>query len=576
MHSPLPNDYRLALDWNWSNWQPYYQALVDTSVSANNIHTWLQVWDAVARMNSEIRWRLNVESDLDTTDEQAEAKFQNFVETIVPETEKMTFELNKKLVASGLAPESIKIPLRWIEAKIRLFREANLPLLAKLNDLGIQYGKLRGGQTVLWEGQEITLEQISPVLTEPDRQRRKQAWLLIQERVAQDRDQFDAIWREMMLVRKQIYQNAGLDNYTEYRWLELGRFDYTLQDAVSFTEAIAETVVPAAQRLREKARTQFGYDTLRPWDVGLFSHGIEVDIQGRAPLKPFNSMDELINKAGAVFNQVDTELGTFFRTMQEEGLLDLDNRKGKAPSGYCTLFAHSKHPFIFMNAVGTADDVATLLHEAGHAFHWFFMSELEYFCQWDMDLIPTEFAEVGSMAMELLAAPHLTEDKGGYFNQADYIRYRADHLRSIVFALPYMAVVTAFQHWIYANHDIAADPANCDAKWMELWQRHIPGVDWTGYEDHITNRWRLQGHIFGVPHYYIEYALAQLGAIQVWANSLRDPQVALAAYKRALRLGNTAALPELFATAGAKLAFDGGTLQQTIDLIERTLAELEL
>jgi oligoendopeptidase F len=571
----FPIDYTVCMDWQWADWQPHFQRLVDTELNADSMESWLRAWDAVARMNSEIRWRLEVQADLDTTNEAAEAKFTNFVETIDPEVQKMRFALNKKLVGSGLAPDALKIPLRYINAQIQLFNESNLPLITQLNDLDMQYRKLRGAQTVQWDGEEITLNRLTSVFNEPDRERREKAWHLFQERITQDRAQLDEIWSGMMKVRKQLYQNVGLESYTHYRWLELGRFDYSMEDSLSFVEAIEETVVPVARRLREQAQAELGYDSLRPWDVGTFSNEMAFDVQGRPALKPYTTNDELINTAENIFNQIDAQLGTYFSTMKNEKLLDLDNRKGKAPGGYCTMFSYSKRPFIFMNAVETADDVTTLLHEAGHAFHVFSMSQQEYIWQWDFDMIPIEFAEVGSMAMELLATPYLTQDKGGYFNQEDVLRYRAEHLKGIVYALPYMAVVVAFQHWIYDNHDIATDPAKCDEKWLELWQRFIPGVDWSGYEDKIRNRWRLQGHIYGSPFYYIEYALAQLGAIQVWANSLEDEKAAIKAYKHALYLGGTATLPELFEAAGAKLAFDKDTLNRVVDLINRTLAELE-
>ena len=571
----FPTDYKTCLDWQWADWQPHYQKLVDTELNAENMQAWLKAWDTVVRMNGEIRWRLEVAADVDTTDEAAEAKSRNFVETIVPEVQKVTNTLNKKLVASGLAPDSLKIPLRIIEAQIKLFREENLPIEVQLNDLDLQYRKLRAAQTVMWDGEEITLNRLGSVFSEPDRERREKAWHLLQDRHLQDREQYDDIWRNMMKLRKQVYQNAGFESYTAYRWLEMGRFDYSEEDALSFVEAIEETMVPIAKRLREQAQAELGYDSLRPWDLGLFSHELSFDIKGRPALKPYAKMDEFIEKGDAIFQQVDAELGGYFRTMKEEKLLDLDNRKGKAPGGYCTLFPYSKRPFIFMNAVETADDVTTLLHEAGHAFHVFSMSRLQYIWQWDFDAVPTEFAEVGSMAMELLAAPYLTQDKGGYFTPEDVVRYRTDHLKGIVFALPYMAVVVAFQHWIYANHDEATDPANCDAKWVELWHRFIPGVDWSGQEDKISTRWRTQGHIYGSPFYYIEYALAQLGAIQVWANSLENEKAALAAYKHSLALGGTATLPQLFEAAGAKLAFDKDTLNRVADLIDRTLTELE-
>jgi oligoendopeptidase F len=307
-----------------------------------------------------------------------------------------------------------------------------------------------------------------------------------------------------------------------------------------------------------------GYDTLRPWDT-------QVDPLGRDPLRPFETVAVLAEKAETIFQQVDPELGEYFATMRRESLLDLDNRKGKAPGGYCTGFPVTGRPFIFQNAVGVEGDVRTLLHESGHAFHGFERQKLPYIQQRSS---PMEFNEVASMAMELIAAPYLEASKGGYYADADANRARMNHLEGIIAFWPYMAVVVAFQHWIYTHHDTATDPDNCDAKWNELWGRFMKGVDHTGLEQYIPNRWRRQLHIFRVPFYYVEYGLAQLGAVQVWANALQDPAKTLGQYRQALALGGTVTLPELYRTAGAKLAFDAGTLGEAVHLIETTLEKL--
>jgi oligoendopeptidase F len=273
-----------------------------------------------------------------------------------------------------------------------------------------------------------------------------------------------------------------------------------------------------------------------------------------------------------VFQQVDPQLGQYFETMRREGLLDLDNRKGKAPGGYCTSFSLVRRPFIFANAVGIHDDVQTLLHEGGHGFHVFESSRLPYLQQLQ---VPMEFAEVASMSMELLASPYLARERGGFYSSADAARARAEHLEGIVQFWPYMAVVDAFQHWVYTHPDQATEAAACDETWSALWERFMPGVDWSGLEEEQRTGWQRKLHIHQAPFYYIEYGLAQLGAVQVWRNALQDQAGSVAAYRRALALGGTVTLPELFAAAGGRFAFDASALQEAVTLIEATLAELE-
>lgn len=565
MFENLPSNYTVALDWGWQDWEPYFTALCDSELSADTVETWLHNRDAVGRLMWEVGARIRVATTVDTNDEIAENRLKKFMGEVNQNAQKVNFMLDKKLVESGLAPEELRIPLRNVEASIKLYREENLPLISQLSDLDTRYNKIAGAQTIEWEGEERTLSQMYPLLKSTDRYIRKKAYTLIEERLKEDREAHNELWREYMAVRKQLYQNADLDNYRQYAWLDRNRHDYTPEDSLEFTEAIAEVVVPANVRRLENAKEKLGYDSLKPWDVA-------VDPEGRDSLKAYETIEEFINKTENIFSQVDPELGANFSTMKNEGLLDLDNRKGKGPGGYCTYFALSERPFIFMNSVGLDRDVTTLLHEAGHAFHGFSRGDTKYLIQRQS---PMEFNEVASMAMELLAYPYLTEENGGYFTEAEAIRYRIDHLKGIISFFPYMALVVAFQHWIYANHEEASDPDNCDKKWLELWHKYMKGVDWEGYEDYIINRWRRQLHIFVVPFYYIEYGLAQLGSVQVWANALKDQATALKQYRDALALGGTVTLPELYATAGGKLSFDAETLGEAIDLIENTLHNLE-
>jgi oligoendopeptidase F len=565
MFENFPKTIDTPMQWSWSDWQPYHDHLLNTDLNANTLDTWLQNWSLLEEMFAEVFTRLRVATNVDTTDEAAEEAYMRFMNEIYPEVERITFQIQKKLVASGFEPERLKIPMRNIRTEVEIFREENVPLFVKENEITNRYNKIFAAQTVMWEGEEITLTKLNKVMQDTDRAKREQAFRLANERRSQDLDALNAIWREYMDLRKQIYQNAGFDNFLSYMWQALNRHDYTPQQSDQFVDAIEQVVVPAMARLAERRRIKMGLDKLEPWDIA-------VDEEGREPLVPYETMDEFLEKSESVFNQVNPQLGAQFKIMKDEKLLDLDNRKGKAPGGYCTGLAVTKRPFIFMNSVGLDGDVRTLLHEVGHALHGFAAYDLPLMQQ---RRAPMEFNEVASMAMELLASPYLTHDKGGYFNEADASRFRADHLKGIIEFWPYMAVVVAFQHWIYTHHDLATDPAECDKQWLELWGRFMKDADYTGHESFIKNRWRRQIHIYRRPFYYVEYGLAQLGAVQVWANALKDQEVALAAYRKAIALGGTATLPELYQAAGVKLAFDAETLQSAVDLLESTIDELE-
>jgi oligoendopeptidase F len=356
-----------------------------------------------------------------------------------------------------------------------------------------------------------------------------------------------------------------LPNYRAYRWKELLRFDYEPEDCFNFHQAIEEVVVPAALEIYEKRRQRLGLNSLRPWDLA-------VDPYGKPPLMPFQTVKELIDKSGKMFAQVDTHFDQYFQQMQEEDLLDLENRGNKAPGGYCSYYRFSRRPFIFMNAVGIHEDVQTLLHEGGHAFQIFECGHRPYFFL----EIPSEFAEVASMAMELLASPYLETSKGGFYNTDQAARARIQHLESLVLFWPYMAVVDAFQHWVYENPEAAREADRCDDCWAQLWERFMPGVDWTGLEQELRTGWQRKPHIFDEPFYYVEYGMAQLGALQIWRNSLRDAESAIASYRQALSLGTSVTIPRLYEAAGADFAFDTGTLKEAVDAIRETITNLEV
>ena len=567
LQPPLPTSAEYAKHWTWEdNIKPYFDDLQSRQLTAETIDEWMTDWTNLTSVLSEVSSRARNATNQNTADEEAEAFLKHLLANIFPPVMQAGNELNKKLVESGLTPDNFELPLKKMRADIELFREENIPLSTKSQAIGLEYGKITGAQVVEWNGEEVTFQQLEKVLEDHDRATREKAWRLMMNRWLEDREAINDVWVRLFDLRIQMAANANLPDYRAYEWQAKKRFDYTPEDCRTFHNSIEQVVVPAAERIYERRRGRLELDTLHPWDL-------DVDTSGKPPMRPWETLDDFVDKAQTIFNNVDPALGEYFATMRREDLYDLPNRKNKRPGAYCTSFALMKRPFVLMNAVGTRDDVACLLHEFGHAFHAFeTLKNLSYRQQM---YYPSEFAEVASMAMELLAGPYLTQEQGGYFSTDEAARDRIAQLEKIILFWPYMAVVDAFQQWAYTHPDAAADLANCDAKWGELWDRFMVGIDYSDFEDTRVTGWHRKQHIFLFPFYYVEYGLAQLGAVQVWANALENQAEAVAAYRRGLALGGTKSIPELFAAAGAKFAFDVDTMQQAIDLIEKTIDELE-
>ncbi len=561
----LPQDARAMISWSWQEIEPYYQELANRQLTSANLANFMSDWTYLHERMEEVYARLNVNKDLNTADKDAEAHYLRFLDEIFPKMQEAEQRLKRKLIDSGLRPSNFDLPLRRMQTEVAIYRNENLPLFVEQHKLGTEYNKIVSSQTVFWEGKEVTITQLKTVYQEIDRKKREEAWRLAMERQLADRPAINELWKKFLSLRLRIAQNAGFSDYRAYRWQDLLRFDYTPENCRQFHKAIEEVVVPVAVRIYERRRRYLGVERLSPWDL-------DVDPLGRPALKPFTDVSELKSKVRRILSRISPQLGAYFQIMIDENLLDLDNRKNKAPGGYCTSFDAIKRPFIFMNAVGLHGDVMTLFHESGHACHYFEASSLPYHQQRQVGL---EFAEVASMGMELLTLPYLSKEEGGFYDEEESARAKEKHLEDIILFWPYMAVVDAFQHWVYENPALASNPDNCDQKWQELWKRFMPGVDWEGLEDALVSGWQRKLHIHLEPFYYIEYGLAQLGACYVWANAQQNQTEAVANYRRALALGGTRSLPELYKTAGALFAFDAGTLKRVVNLIEEKLSLTE-
>ena len=413
-----------------------------------------------------------------------------------------------------------------------------------------------------WNGVAKTIPQLQPYLKSANRTEREQAFRLGAEAYMEKRDELASLFDDMYQLRCAVATEAGFPDYQRYCFATKHRFDYTPEDTARFHESVKSTVTPALARLMEHRRQSLGVNTLRPWDV-------TVDLNAEVPLKPFDNVETFIDRAKNIFQRVDPELGAQFRIMADEQLLDLESRPAKAPGGYCTDLSFRGRPFIFMNAVGVPDDVQVLVHEAGHCFHDFATYALPFVWQRSTG---HEAAELASMSMELLAMPYLVAPDGYYTPEQARVAW-LEHFEDVLGSLVHIASVDAFQAWMYSD-PAGADRDARDAKWLEIRNEFEVGVDWTGLDRERVGRWYRQLHIFELPFYYIEYGLAQLGALQVLRNAVSNASEAVAAYKRFLALGGTRPLPELYAAAGAKLVFDASTMAELVAFVEERIALL--
>jgi oligoendopeptidase F len=560
---PSPSAFAKA---TWGDVAPYFDDLAARPLEPALIAGWLREWSRLEELVTEAAARAMIGYTVDTGDREKEADHLRFSTEVLPRMEERSVELARRLLESGYSTPALTTTLARFRTQIEIFRDENVPLFAELEEHSARYQRITGSMTVEWDGVERPLPQLQPFLKSPDRGVRERAFRAASQPYLQKRDELAGLFDRMYELRVQAARNAGFANFRDYIFPAKFRFDYTPADCERFHEAIERAVAPAVERVLEARRRRLGVDVLRPWDLA-------VDPYRYKPLRPFADATELVSKAKQVFERVDPSLGGEFQTMIDEGLLDLESRKGKAPGGYCeTLHFHGR-PFIFMNAVGLVEDVMTLLHEAGHAFHAFAAHPLPLIWQRHPG---SEAAELASMSMEFLAAPHLAEP-GGYFGSDDARRAWLEHLEDVLISLAHIASVDAFQTWIYTSGQ-GSDASARDQAWLRLRSRFERGVDWTGLEQERVARWYRQLHIFMYPFYYIEYGIAQIGALQIWRNSLKDPRRAVARYRSALALGAVHSLPEIYRTAGARLTFDTDAIGELVQLvethIERVRAEL--
>ncbi len=557
----LPRHY-LPVDFEIKDWEgllPFFQELEEREIdSVTTLEQWLKdASELEAAISEEVCWR-QIKMTCDTENKELEASFTFFMMEIQPKMQPFSDRLNKKLLdckfASELDTQKYFTYLRNVKKNIDLFEEKNIPLIAELNVLQQQFGVIAGKMTVRVNGQEYTLQQATRFLEDPDRNLREEVYHKINKRRLADKDALNELFSTLLAKRNEVAINAGFHSYTEFRFLELGRFDYTQDDCYQFHEAVKLHVMPLVNELYEARRKKLGIDTLRPWDI-------DAEPLGTKPLHPFNDGNELTDKAIACFDKLMPFFGDCLRKMKAMGHLDLDSRKGKAPGGYNCPLAESGAPFIFMNAAGQLDDVTTMVHEGGHAIHSFLAHPLELngFKEY-----PMEIAEVASMSMELFSMDYWNV----FFKTSEELhRAKEQQLERVIIIFPWIATIDKFQHWIYKNPQHSLEER---AKaWVEISDEFTsPVLNYDGLDDYRSYGWQRQLHLYEVPFYYIEYGIAQLGAIGMWQQFKKNKDAALNNYIQALSLGATTTLPNLFKAAGLEFNFSPEYISKLMQFVK--------
>ncbi|MBK7130774.1 MAG: M3 family oligoendopeptidase [Crocinitomicaceae bacterium] len=550
---------------SYNDVKPYFDALLDEKIeNAVAFRNWLHKSSELeAVLEEDMAWRY-IRMTIDTTNQDAAKAYETFVNEINPPVSAASNLLNKKLFdcpyKNELKDQADIILLKKVESAIKIFREENIELFSKTQNLAQDYSTTIGKQTITYNGQELTSPQAARFLKDPDRTVRKEVFDLLFERKNQDNEILEDIFDQLVKIRHEIALNAGFKNFRDYKFEEMNRFDYSVQDCLDFHQSVEKFIVPVYKNIQEEKLKKFGFEKFKPWDLS-------ADPDGKAPLKPFTTGDDLTTKTIQAFSKMDTYFSDCIATMKEMGHLDLESKKGKAPGGYNYPLYEIGIPFIFMNAAGTDRDVITMVHEGGHAIHSFLTKDLELTAY---KSFPSEVAELASMSMELLSMKYW---EIFYPQHDDLKRARKEHLESILSVLPWIATIDAFQHWIYENPNHTREQRK--EKWLETSKRFGTGLtDWSGYESGRDYSWHKQLHLFEVPFYYIEYGFAQLGALSVWKNSLSDEQKAIQQYKDGLSLGYTKGIKEIYQAAGVSFDFSAQNMKSLAEITLNYLTNL--
>ena len=559
----LPQE--LTID-SWAKVESYFIDLKNRSINnVQELEKWLKDRSELeAVLSEDLAWRY-IKMTCDTANEELTNSYNFFVEKIEPYVAPFGNELNKKFIASEyivqLDQSKYAIYIRGIKKALELYRDENIPLQTKIATESQKFGAITAAMTIDWEGKELTLQMASSLLKDVNRKIREEVYCKIQERRSVDVDKLNELFSNLIQLRHQVALNSGFKNYRDYKFEELGRFDYTVNDCYNFHQSISKEILPLAEVADKKRKEVLNLDVLKPWDG-------DVDLEGKPPLKPVENGKELTDKSIECFYKIRKSYGEYLEIMKAMGHLDLDSRKGKAPGGYNYPLYEIGVPFIFMNSVGLHRDIVTMVHEGGHAIHSFVTRDMEIT---DFKSTPSEVAELASMSMELISMEHWDVF---FKNEDDLKRAKKEQLDKSLRTLLWIAAVDKFQHWVYEN------PTHSVAERMAEWKNVISQFsstiyDYTGLEAVRERGWQSQLHIFEVPFYYIEYGIAQLGAIGLWMQYKQNPDNALENYMNALSLGGTKTLPELYKAAGLEFNLTPAYIKTLMEFVKTEMDQLK-
>ncbi|GMT42632.1 MAG: oligoendopeptidase F [bacterium] len=542
--------------------KPWVDKLLEREItSADEMADWLEDNSELQGIIGEYSNVRYVAMTCDTKSEDKKNAYLYFVREIQPKFSEWNNALNKKFYDSPahkrLETKKYGRLDQMLSTAIKLYTEKNVPLEVRDTEMSQKYQIITGSWTVDFEGKTRTMPQMSLYLYGTDGDLRERAWKAMAARRLTDSGTLESLFDDMLSVRHEFAQNLGLDNYRGYCFKSKLR-DYAPEDCLEFHDSIEKSVLPLVKKIAEKRKREMGVDRLRPWDMS-------VDPRGRPPLKPFVRVKELQDGVEEIFKSIDTRLGEMFCSIRDT--MDLESRDGKAPGGYQTTFEERRIPFIFANSAGVHADVITLLHEGGHAFHTLSCRELPLIWYRHASM---EFSEVASMTQELMGNPFL----GVFYKDDEQAnRARLEQLERVVEIFPWVATIDAFQHWIYTHPGHAREERT--QQWLEISQRFEVGLDWSGLDQDIKRYgWHRQLHIFEVPFYYIEYAIAQLGALQIYRVYKKERRKAVDRYLDALALGGSGSPCELFAQAGIRFDFSQETIEPLMDMVEEEIESI--
>ncbi|QSO47660.1 M3 family oligoendopeptidase [Alicyclobacillus mengziensis] len=498
-----------------------------------------------------------VRHSIDTNDEFYDAENDYFDEN-QPRMQALSTQFYQALVKSPFRSELEqswgKQLFRLAEMTVKTFDPVILADLQKENKLASEYDRLIASAKIDFEGEDRNLAQMGPFLTSPDREMRKRAYEARYNFFIEHQDELDEIYDGLVKTRTELARKLGYKTFTELGYLRLSRSDYNAEMVANFRKQVEEFIVPVATALRERQKDRIGVDELKYYDEGFkFPSGNP---------KPHGDPDWIVDKGKRMYMELSPETDEFFTVMTDNHLMDLVSKKGKNAGGYCTGLGKYKVPFIFSNFNGTFGDVTVLTHEAGHAFQSYSSRHFELP---EYGFPTMESAEIHSMSMEFFTWPWMD-----LFFEEETEKFKFMHLADALQFIPYGVAVDEFQHFVYENPDVS--PAQRRAAWRRIEKKYLPHRNYEG-NDYLESGafWHQQGHIFGVPFYYIDYTLAQICAFQFWKKANEDRERAWGDYLNLCKQGGSKSFLELVQTANLISPFDTGCVESVIGDIEAWL-----